>query len=121
MRRRLRLGLLLAAAVLQIAAPFAAYARVAQLPDALELCSAAKSAAPGAQRHGNPFQKPAHIHCIESLCCIGGATGAVAPPCAAAGAHFREFTSVALPAATPSAAPASIVAAAPARGPPHRT
>jgi len=120
MHRRPRLGFLFAAAVLQIAVPLAAYARVAQLPDAIELCSAAKAAARGAQRHGNPFQKPAHLHCAESLCCIGGATGAAAPPSLPARTHFGEFTSVALAAATPSAAPASIVAAAPARGPPSR-
>ena len=87
MRRRLRLGFLFAAAVLQIAAPLAAYARVAQLPDAI-------------------------AHCAESLCCIGSATGAAAPPGVPARTHLGEFASVAAPAATPSAAPASIVAAA---------
>ena len=118
MRRRPRLFFLLAAAVLQIAAPFAAYARVAQLPDAIELCSAAKAALRTAPRHGNPFGKPAHLHCAESLCCIGSATGASAPPSAPPRTHLGEFTSVALAVPTPSAAPTSIIAAAPPRGPP---
>ena len=91
-----------------------AYARVAQLPDAIEgCCSAAKAALRTAPRHGNPFGKPAHLHCAESLCCIGSATGAVAPPSAPARIHLGEFTSVALAVPTPSAAPASIIAAGP--------
>jgi hypothetical protein len=120
MRRSLRIAVLVAAAALQIAAPLSAYARVAKLPDAGDLCSAAKVAPLGKSAHDAPQPRPAQHHCAQSLCCIGGATGAAAPPCVPAQAVLVEFASVMLPAATTGAAPASIIAAASARGPPPR-
>jgi hypothetical protein len=116
MRRPLRLVVLIVAAALQLAAPLAAYARVATIPDFGDLCSATNNATHGTPGHGTPA--PTHHHCAQSLCCIGGAAGAMAPPPTIAGSPFISFARVAFPAATNRIALATIVAAASPRGPP---
>jgi hypothetical protein len=118
MRRRLRLAVLVAAAALQLVAPLSAYARVAQLPDAVDLCTAANAVKRAAAEHGAPQQKPAQHRCLESLCCIGATVGASAPPRVVVPPVLVEVDGSAIPLATNRAARASIVAAAPPRGPP---
>ena len=118
MSRRLRQALVLTAAALQIAAPLSAYARVPVLPVQGDLCSAANVPMRVKTAHGAPT--PAPHHCAQSLCCIGGATGAGATPCVPARAVPADVAGHVLPAVTASIAPASIIAAAPPRGPPSR-
>jgi len=116
MRRSLRLVVLIVTAVLQLAAPLAAYARVATIPDFGDLCSATNVATHGAPGHGTPA--PTHHHCAQSPCCIGGAAGAMAPPPTVVEFLFVPFAGVGLLATANSVAVATIVAAASPRGPP---
>jgi len=116
MRRLLRLVMLIVAATLQLAAPLAAYARVATIPDFGDLCSATNVGAGGARGHGAPA--PTHRHCAQSLCCIGGAADALAPPPSVAGSPIVPFAGVAHIDSAYRVAAANIVAAAPPRGPP---
>ena len=116
MRRPRRLVVLIVAAMLQLAAPLAAYARVATVADFADLCSATSVATRGAPGHGAPA--PMHQHCAQSLCCIGGAAGAIAPPPTTAESPFIPFAGVALLATSNGVAKATMVAAASPRGPP---
>jgi hypothetical protein len=116
MRRPLRLVVLIVTTALQFVAPLAAYARVATIPGFGDLCSATNIIVRGSLGHGTPA--PLHQHCAQSLCCIGGAAGAIAPPPTVAGSPFISFAGGALPAATNRVAVATIVAAASPRGPP---
>jgi len=116
MRRLLRLVILIVAAALQLAAPLAAYARVATIPDFGDLCSATKGTAGRTSGHEAPA--PTHHHCAQSLCCIGSAAGAMAPPPTLARSPFIHFAGVAHIASAYRVAAANIVAAASPRGPP---
>jgi hypothetical protein len=117
MRRLLRLVALIVAATLQLAAPLAAYARVATVPDFGDLCSTTKISVRGVPGRGTP-PTPAHRHCAQSLCCISGAAGAMAPPPRVAGSPIVSFAGVTHVASAYGVAAANIVAAAPPRGPP---
>jgi len=116
MPRPLRLVVLIVTAVLQLAAPLAAYARVATIPDFGDLCSATNIATHGAPGHGSPA--PTHHHCAQSLCCIGGAAAAMAPPPTVAESPFIPFAGGELLATAHRVAVATIIAAASPRGPP---
>jgi hypothetical protein len=118
MRRNLRLGLVLLAAVMHLVAPAAAYAVAMPAVVSGDFCSAVRSAPAAPLRQRAPQPSSEH-HCAHAPCCVGGALDSATAPPRVHAAWFAARDAVrALPSAPIAVPPAAITAAQP-RGPPE--
>jgi hypothetical protein len=118
MNRTVRLGLVLIAAAMHLAAPVTAYAMRSSQALPNDLCSAARSAGLTPDRSDVPQPVSSDHHCAHAPCCASGTLDAAAPPSSALSVLPTLLAGEALPAVLPTAAPFAPVVAAQPRGPP---
>jgi hypothetical protein len=117
MKRKLRVVLVLLAALMHLGAPIAAYAKATPAVMPGNFCSAARGVSPVPSDQGSSRSSGEH-HCANAPCCAGGALDSAALP-----PHVPVVFSVSLPpvrapSSRPEALPPAPIASAQPRGPP---
>jgi hypothetical protein len=117
MTRKLRVVLVLLAALTHVGAPMAAYAKATPAAMPGDFCSAARGVSPVPSDQGSPRPSSEH-HCANAPCCAGGALDSTAPPSRVTLAVSVKQSPVRTPSSRPEALPPAPIEAAQPRGPP---